>query len=286
MDDIWGTEEDLYYVDPDYEVYSQIAVLYGLSPETLTENELILIPGKLSLKKMDSDEINDRLSFQKNLIPWKQINVLDLNEILGRDIYSQFNPLNLGLLSLRLLKPGYVYFGPIITYTEDKSTASITNFEKRPNPSTFFNMMNLDRNEKQELVKIINGIHNLDPENTPYLRIAFSRFSRYFSNRHREDKLIDLCIAFEALFLKGEYKQRIHSMGVLIGKLCSELIGDTKDDKKKISSIIQTCYQLRNKVVHGAAIKEDEITNALPQFENYFRQSIKQIISRIREGQN
>lgn len=275
MREIWGTEEDLYYVDPDYEVYSQIAVLYGLSPETLTENELVLIPGTLSLRKIDSDIINEKLSFQKNLIPWEQIAILDLNEILGRDINSQFNPLSLGLLSLRLLKSGSVYFGPIITYTEDKSFVSISNFETRPNPSTFFNMMNLDKKEKQELVKIIKGIQNLDPENTVYLRIAFNRFSRYFYNRNVEDKLIDLCIAFEAFFLKGMYKKSNLPMGIFISKLCSKIFRDNTKDKNKIISIIQTCYNLRNKVVHGGAINEGEIREVLPKFENYFRQSIK-----------
>ncbi len=280
MDYIWGTEEDLYYVDPDYEVYSQTAVVYGLSPETLPENELILIPAKLSLKKMDSDIINEKLSFQKNLIPWKNIIVLDLNEILGKDIFSQFNLLNLGLLSLRLLKPGSVYLGPIITYPEDRSHVSISNFDKRINPSTHFNMMNLDKNEKQELVKTIKGVLNLDPENTPFLRIAFGRFSRYFSNRHLEDKLIDLCIAFEAFFLKGQYKQDKTPMGVKIGNMCSGLIGNTKEDKKNTASIIRTCYDLRNAVVHGGAINEDNIRTVLPQLENNFRRSIKKTLKK------
>ena len=278
MHEIWGTEEDLYYVDPDDQIYSQIGFVYGLAPETLNENKLILIPGKLSLKKIDTDEINEKLSFQKNSIPWKQCIVLDLKEIYGRDIFSQVNLLNLGLLSLRLLKPGSVYFGPIITYSEDKSTSSMVNFDKRPSPSTFFNMMNLDNNEKEELVKIVNGLNNLDPENTTHFRISFTRFSRYFTNRNIEDKLIDMCIAFEALFLKGERKKRNYSMGTYLGKLCSNLIAETIEDKKKISTLVQTCYYMRNKVVHGGELKENEIWELLPQFENCFRQSIRKII--------
>ena len=278
MREIWGTEEDLYYVDPDDQIYSQIGFIYGLAPETLNDNELILIPGKLSLKTIDTDEINEKLLFQKNSIPWKRCVVLDLNEIYGRDIYSQVNLLNLGLLSLRLLKPGLVYFGPIITYSEDKSTSSMVNFDKRINPSTFFNKMNLDNNEKEELVKIVNGLNNLDPENTTHFRISFTRFSRYFTNRITEDKLIDLCIAFEALFLKGEYKKRNYSMGTYIGKLCSNLIGETIEDTKRVSTIVRTCYNMRNKIVHGGVQQEYEIWELLPQFENYYRQSIKKIM--------
>ena len=278
MHDHWGQGEDEFYVDPDYEVNSQTALLYGIDPKTQFKKELVLIPGLLSLKKIDTDSINDSLSSFNGQVPWEQCVVLDLKEILGRDLGSQTNLLNLGLLSIRLLKPGSVYFGPIITYTEDKSTRSISNFEKRPSPSTFFNMISLNDKEKKELVEIVNGLRKLVSDNYGHLRISFNRFSKSFINRNMEDKLIDLCIAFEALLFKGDHKKSMAPMWIVIGKICSNIIGGTKEDRKSIRTHIQAVYDLRNKVVHGGEVHNYELWDAVPRFENYYIQTLRKII--------
>jgi len=275
MHEIWGTEEDLYYVDPDDEIYSQRAVIYGIPPDSLNEKELVLIPGKLSLTKINSEILNKELSLMKNKISAKKSIVLDLNEIYGRDIFSEVNLLNLGLFSLRILKSGSFSFGPIITYGQDKNSYSYTNIETRP---SFPNKKRLDEKDKLELIKIINGVHNLEPENYSYLRISLTRFSRYFTNRHLEDKIIDLCIAFESIFFKGEHKKTKRPMGDHIGELCSKLVGETTKDKKLIMEQIRTFYSMRNKIVHGGEVKEYKIMEILPQFENYYRRSIKKLI--------
>ncbi len=278
MHDHWGQGEDEFYVDPDYEVNSQIAFLYGMDQETKLRNEYFLIPGLLSIKKIDTDSVNDSLSWLDRQIPWKQCYVLDLKEILGRDVGSPINLLNLGLLSIRLLKPGSVYFGPIITYTEDKSTRSISNFEKSPKPSTFFNMLSLDKNDKKELVKIVNGLTKLVSDNSGHLRISFNRFSKAFTNRNMEDKLIDLCIAFEDLLFKGEFKKSKAPMGVILGNICSNVIGGKKEDRKTIRTHIQAVYDFRNKIVHGGEVQQFELWDAVPRFENYYMQSLRKII--------
>ena len=275
MHDHWGQGDDLGYVDPDYEIWSQRAVIYGVPPESLDEKELVLIPGKLSLKKIASKIINDDLSYMTNKITETECIVLDLNEIYGKDIDSEVNLLYLVLFSLRILKTGFFSFGPIITYGQDKNSYSYTNHNSRP---SFRNTKKLDKKDKLELITIINGVHNLEPENTSFLRISFTRFSRYFSNRHREDKLIDLCIAFESLFIKGEEKKSRLPMGEYIGELCSNLLEETEDEKEIAVDQIRTCFRMRNIIVHGGEVKEYDLMEILPRFENYYRQSIMKLI--------
>lgn len=125
--------------------------------------------------------------------------------------------------------------------------------------------------DKIILAKILNDIKDIDFNKEIPFRIACDRFSSYYHDKSPEDKLLDLCIGFEALFCKGE---RYSPMGQVIGLACSMLLGEDNQQRKNISDVLENSFCLRNKIVHGRDYNQIEISENLPVLENYMRKAI------------
>ena len=117
--------------------------------------------------------------------------------------------------------------------------------------------------------------------------LAVRRFNLAYGRHNPEDKLIDIMIALEALFLKGEADGA--PSGIIIAIACSTLIGKNQYDRKKIKDTLMKAYKLRNKIVHGSEferIKTDSKTGSkvnvlaelILEVENYLRESIKKLL--------
>jgi len=190
------------------------------------------------------------------------------------------------ILSLRLLKEGLV-FGSFTFYVLLSKKRRVTSWSYEVDrPRTAIPYV-LDFKEVPRLRKIIRKIQGIDFSKRKSLDLACRRFQRAYEERDAEDRLIDLMIAFEALFLKGE--KGVPSKGKLIAIACSTLLGKKEEKREEIKQTLVEAYSIRNCIVHGSEyprMKPDDkgevIVDTLPdlvsEVEDYLRESIKKLL--------
>ena len=115
------------------------------------------------------------------------------------------------------------------------------------------------------------------------MNLAIKRFEHSYEAIDLDDKLIDLIIAFEILFLKG--KAGNIPVGVVIGVGCSMLLGENDEERETIYEILLKAYSIRNKIVHGKEYpeytnidKKYSIYDLVYTVEDYLRRAIKKLL--------
>jgi hypothetical protein len=185
------------------------------------------------------------------------------------------------LLALRLYKDGSV-FAKIALRKEDSKIIPHFRFPPTPfRPNTY----KLDINDIEQVNELINGVNNLDLDHNNPFRVACERFSRSFEERRSDDRIIDLAIAFEALFV-DEDLSRIEHMGKFVGIGCSMLLGNNIQERKEIKQFLTKAFTVRNDIVHSLKLnttikvdnKEYKINDFSIQLQKYLRDSIKQLM--------
>ena len=86
-----------------------------------------------------------------------------------------------------------------------------------------------------------------------HIAIERWRLSKTYQNL---DKLIDLCIAFESLYLpniKDELKFRLSVRAAWF-------LGESKDDRQRLLTVLKKIYDYRSTVVHGGELKKRDVT--------------------------
>jgi len=139
-----------------------------------------------------------------------------------------------------------------------------------------------DIEEVNNWVSKINKV-NLDKNST--FRVACERFDRFYEERRVDDKIIDLAIAFEALFT-GDITEILRYMGKIVGLGCSMLLGQNAEERKEIKEFLKKLFAVRNDIVHGTEFKhkikvnreEYGITEFSIHIHNYLRDSIKKLL--------
>jgi len=198
--------------------------------------------------------------------------VLDIKQTKTHELFGkEFDPLTRSLLAFRLLKAGGIFLNCVCAI-EDSMIRRII----YPSEPGFFPVYKFGLDEIDNFIAIIQKVQTVDFDMYTSFRIACTRFGRSYLDRFDEDKLIDLCIASEALFLQGE---RIRApMGQVIGLACSMLLGKNSDDRKTIKEKVELAFKLRNDIVHGQDFDFDKIIGIIPDFEDYLRRSILHLI--------
>lgn len=107
------------------------------------------------------------------------------------------------------------------------------------------------------------------------LDLACKIFQRAYEQVDSKDQLIDLMIAFEALFVRkeiaGSPKQKIANG-------CSNLLGNTEVEKEEIKQLLNQAYSMRSRIVHGAEYKVENIKDYVQNIKNLLRRSIRKIL--------
>jgi hypothetical protein len=129
--------------------------------------------------------------------------------------------------------------------------------------------------DKEAIINNLEKIYAIEFDKNSPLRIACSRFDRSLHDMDFEDKIIDLCIGFEALYLKGEYGQ---DKGQSIGLGCSMLLGLNNKERTKIYNNIKNAFKIRNDIIHGKSIKIKNLHIIVSNLEDYLRSSILRLI--------
>ena len=190
------------------------------------------------------------------------------------------------ILSLRLLKGGIVFGSYVFQVLLSKKRQLTSWSYEEDHPRTDFRTYILNFEEVPRLKKLAKKIRHMDFSKRRSLDLACRRFQRAYEEKDAEDRLIDLMIAFEALFLKGE--KGVPSKGKLIAVACSILLGKNEEERDEIKQTLVKAYSIRNSIVHGSEysrIESDDkgevYIDALPdlvsQVEDYLRESIKKL---------
>ena len=185
------------------------------------------------------------------------------------------------LLAMRLYKSGSIFCK--LFRIEDK-TKTIGFGSITPPVPTDQSTYLLSINELEEIDGLVNKINKLNLDKNNAFRVACERFSRSYEERREDDKIIDLAIAFEALFTDRE--SRLTQMGKFVGVGCSMLIGKNTKERKEIKQFMEQAFSKRNDIVHSNDFKPIIEINGkkywmndfVTQFQKYLRDSIKKLL--------
>jgi hypothetical protein len=123
-------------------------------------------------------------------------------------------------------------------------------------PSTY----QLNISEIEDVNEWVTKINKVKLDTNSSFRVACDRFNRFYEERRVDDQIIDLAIAFEALFT-GDIKDRLENMGIIAGLACSMLLGKTTKDRQKIKEFLKKLFETRNDIVHKTKFKTKIIIN-------------------------
>jgi hypothetical protein len=220
---------------------------------------------------------------EKDFIKWgfKRLNydyyVIESTNIFLKNIIEDINIIKKMLFTLRLYKNGDIFIKDI--YFKPNKTRKIqVRVYGTPRP-TIIKLYVLNDTDIYQLKELFNKMQKIDFNKELSLRVVFDRFNRCCEYYRFDDKLIDLCISFEALYLKNESSKSEAAKGEIIGLACSMLIGENQDQREKIQRNIMKAYKIRNHIVHGKCVDMEINYELVQEFETYLRSSILKIIS-------
>ncbi|MDE3260109.1 MAG: HEPN domain-containing protein [Gemmatimonadota bacterium] len=135
-----------------------------------------------------------------------------------------------------------------------------------------------------ELAELIDGYAVLPEQTQHVLSLALRRMRDSTERLGLEDKVIDVCIALEALFMEtGEYKNQ-HD---IIARRGSWFFADSRAERDQTRADLKAFYKHRSEVVHGRTLypeyltveDNERTTKQLADIENVVRASLKTMIS-------
>lgn len=113
------------------------------------------------------------------------------------------------------------------------------------------NVKEAEQSEINEAKRVFGILINLDSSTLKKLQIAIDRWIKSKTHKDPEDKIIDLVIAFEALYLpdagESTFKFAVRA---------SWYLGKDREDRTKLFEVFKELYKCRSKVVHGGELKE------------------------------
>lgn len=138
----------------------------------------------------------------------------------------------------------------------------------------------LNKTEIPQLIKLWDVIKNISFSHCPSLEIAIHRFGYAHQRENLEDRLIDIMIGFETLFL-DDNKELAYKSSLRVATLLGENFGD----KKQIFEIMKKAYNKRSELVHKGRLdkkiytpepvgKEFNMEKFVGVLKNYLSESI------------
>lgn len=190
---------------------------------------------------------------------------------ISKEIYEKILSL---LTVLRLFKQGNLQYGTIRNLPLSWTSMYSPIIGGTRLPPVKGMQYNLTKEEIDSFLMFFKE-YNSSPEKT-HLDIATSRLNFTYDRTRNEDKIIDIMVGFESLFV-GE-KERPRDRGSYVGTACSMLIGKNHNERKKIKKILQSAFTIRNKIVHGSKYKTDDLAKMIPKLEMLLRNAIRRFL--------
>ena len=155
----------------------------------------------------------------------------------------------------------------------------------------------IKKDEKNQFIDLWTKYRKIDFSRDGALNIAIKRFNDSFTRRDVEDRIIDLMIAFEALFLKEDEKMELTfklALRTAIFLKNKDVEGDN------LFNFMKVAYNTRSNIIHGVKTKDkikvkksinvgeyDEFTlhEFLNKLEDVFRKSLLKYIEEFNNYQ-
>lgn len=191
------------------------------------------------------------------------------------------------LMSLRLLHGGPVHAGPL--HSDDASpfagihgghrllTHSI--LKRLPADYIVFESFELKSEEIESMQQIYKQLTSLNEHDRKFLGIPLGRFHDSYERPNERDKLIDLCIALESLYVREK-----DELAYRLALRCACFLEGGQGELENTFHRVKNIYDRRSEIVHGTAkdLAEEQLSRLVTEAEEYVRRSICKLLSDIR----
>ena len=123
----------------------------------------------------------------------------------------------------------------------------------------------LVKSDIEELQDLYWGIVRLAPENRARLQVPINRWIASVGQRHEVDRMIDLGIAFDSLYLEDDERG---SLGEKLADRASRYLSNNKTERQKLYGHFKRIYNNRSGAVHRGALREG---TTLQEKEDFIR---------------
>ena len=120
-------------------------------------------------------------------------------------------------------------------------------------PRLFGDSVKAGQSEIDKAKCLYHDLINLNSKTQGKLKIAINRWIKSKTHQTPEDKIIDLAIAFEALYLPADNNELTFKLSVR----ASWYLGNDKKDREELLAVFKAFYKVRSRVVHGGEPQEN-----------------------------
>lgn len=204
------------------------------------------------ISKEDIEDINRYLPLLPSNMDLSSAKFVLAKNVVGEDHeFRMTEAMHRIVLGLRLLKDSYVS-GNFVFYVSLSEESRVVDWSRGEGQrqERFGWGYALDSEEIPDLKNLLEKLERIDFDRERRLGLTCKRFGRAYEEDDFEDQLIDLMIAFEALFVRKEVYGA--SKKQPIANNCSALLGRDDEEKEFIRSRLVEAYSIRNCIVHGS----------------------------------
>jgi len=135
----------------------------------------------------------------------------------------------------------------------------------------------LQQNDVPSLITLWNLYKHVKDVLPRELRTALRWFNKSYEEPDVEDRVLDLAIAFEAMFGRRDYEV-----------LAPRLLASNFNERKKIAEYLKELKNARNSIAHGghSRFSEDELEAIAANAEEIFRRCYRRFLELIAEGKS
>ena len=205
--------------------------------------------------------------------------------------YDRDTPINLFsdvITSLRLLKSGLVGRFTASHIIQGDPSGIEGPWSKgetlyyQPSPMNMFERYVLTKEDTSSLRQMFQVVSECKSKQ---MLIAIARFNRQYSRENDIDKLIDLVVGFESLYLRGITSE----LEFRLATRAATHLGREPSQRKKIYDCLSTAYRLRSEIIHGTTqelrghkllrkVSWDSPKAMLDQLSSMLREAISRIL--------
>jgi hypothetical protein len=113
--------------------------------------------------------------------------------------------------------------------------------------------------------------------NSAAMRWPLRRFGVAQQRSFAEDRLVDLAIALEAIFMREDDPQR--GTGSQIARKANEFLGGGPPERKVRTRQMLAAYRARSDIVHGRLPPEDEVKQAASSLEKVLGETLRGLLA-------
>ena len=107
-----------------------------------------------------------------------------------------------------------------------------------------------------EAAQLCTRLVNLPPETGKKMKIPIDRWIKSKTSQTLDEQVIDLGIAFEALYLQDDSNENI---SLQLRSCVAWYLGEDKQHRKRLRDEVKAIYNLRSKAAHGGEVSEEKI---------------------------